>query len=377
MKILITYLTGIGNTILFIPTLRALRQWFADAVVDVVVRHQASKEILERINSTRNIYVFNPNSPKTFAQKVQFLHTLRQERYDVNITAVPANRMEFNVMSFLIGAKRRIAAGYQVGYYETLRFLQTELVEVSESYHDIDQNLSLLVPLGANKLLYAEKDISWDLNRDETASAEEVLRTMHLTPGDILIGFHPGCNPAQGNLLKRWPTSYFAMLGDKLVEQFGSKILLFGDQTETNLKEEILKTMKYQPVIPENMPLLKIAALIKRCQLFVTDDSGLMHVAAAVGIPTVSLFGPSDPRRNAPYGEKHIILKAALPCAPCNRYPHFQSGGSYVRCMYKGDRKGYCMQSITVEKVYHTIVQHYTNALKPKGEGNGSKENIV
>ena len=364
MKILITYLTGIGNTILFIPTLRALHHQIPDAVVDIVVRHQESKDILERVNSSRKIYVLNSHNPKTAVQKIQLLRTLRQERYDMNLTAFPANRMEFNVLSFLIGAKRRIAIRYQVGHYETLGFLQTESVEVPENYHDIDQNLSLLAPLGVNKLLYAEKDISWNLREDEIAYAEDFLSKQQLTPQAILIGFHPGCNPAQGNIFKRWPTAYFARLGDLLQEQFGAQILLFGDQSETPLKEAIRQAMKYPPLIPDNRPLLQIAALIKRCHLFVTNDSGLMHVAAAMGVPIISLFGPSDPRRNAPYGDKHTVLRADLPCIPCNTYPHYQFGGSYVRCIYKGDRQGYCMQSISVETVYETIVRNYAHLFK-------------
>lgn len=365
MKILITYLTGIGNTIMYIPALRTLHQQLPDAIVDVVVRHQASKEILERFNCCRKIYVFNPSIHKTFAQKLHFLRTLRAERYDVNITAFPSNRREFNIISFLIGAKRRIAIRYHVGNFETLEFLQTELVETDESVHDVDQNFSLLGPLGINTLLCNGKDISWDVNDEENAYAEELLRKLQLTSHDILIGFHPGCNPSQGNSLKRWPTGNFAILGDKLIEAFDSKILIFGDEGETDLKKDIQLSMKYPSIIPENMPLLKIAALIKRCQLFVTNDSGLMHVATAMGVPTVSLFGPSDPKRNAPYGEGHTVIRADLPCIPCNKYPHYQYGGSYVRCVYNNNHKGHCMQSITVEKVYDTIVQNYASILQP------------
>jgi len=227
----------------------------------------------------------------------------------MNLTAFPANRMEFNVLSFLIGAKRRIAIRYQVGHYETLGFFKPNPWKSLKIITTLTKNLSLLGPLGVNKLLYAEKDISWNVRDDEIAYAEDFLSKQQLTPQAILIGFHPGCNPAQGNILKRWPTAYFARLGDVLQEQFGAKILLFGDQSETSLKEAIRQAMKYPPIIPDNRPLLSIAALIKRCHLFVTNDSGLMHVAAAMGVPIISLFGPSDPRRNAPYGDKHTVLK--------------------------------------------------------------------
>ncbi len=363
-KILILYLTGIGNTILFIPTLRVLRHQLADTIVDVMVRHEQSKEILERINCSRKIYVFNPNTHKTFVEKLQFLRTVREERYDVSITTFPSNRAAFNILSFLIGAKRRIAPRYQVGYIETLGFLQNELVNTNVNSHDVKQNLSLLTPLGLD-VNYAEEEISWDVTEGEIRYAEHVLKEAHLTPKDLLIGFHPGCSPAQENLYKRWPTKCFALLGDILVEQFGAKILVFGSNDETSLKKDVFNLMKHKPIIPETTSLLKTAALIKKCRLFVTNDSGLMHTATAMGVPTVSLFGPSDPARNAPYGRGHIVVRAypILPCMPCNKYPHYQYGGSFVRCIYKNAHKGACMQNITVDQVYETTIRNYSDIL--------------
>jgi lipopolysaccharide heptosyltransferase II len=365
MKILITYLTGIGNTIMYIPTLRTLHQQLPDAIIDVVVRHQASKEILERINCCRKIYVFNPSIHKTFAQKIYFLRTLRKERYDVNITTFPSNRAEFNLLSFFIGAKRRISLRYEVGYTETLGFLQTELVEADATRHEIDQNLSLLAPLGVNIFL-AEKNGGLYLQEQEEDYAEAFLKKANLTPKDVLIGFHPGCNPAQGNIYKRWPPKHFGMLGDKLVEQFGAKIFVgFGGSEEDSLYREIYDFMKHKPIIPESTSILKTAAIIKQCKLFVAGDSGLMHLATVMKVPTVAIFGPVDVTRSAPVGAADTVIKADLPCVPCNKYPHYQYGGSFIRCVYNSNRKGHCMQSITVEKVYNTIVQNYASILQP------------
>lgn len=365
MKILLTYITGIGNTVMCIPALRTLRRNFPEAVVDVVVRHQASQELLERIACQRKVYVFNAVTHKTWRQKFQFLQALRQEQYDVNITTFPSNRCEFNLLSFCIGAKRRIAPRYQVGNLETLDFLQNELVDINEEYHDIDQNLSLLVPLGISKLSWNGKDISWELTVEERAYAERCLNSLGLSQEDMLIGFHPGCNPDQGNFLKRWPVDHFARLGDQLIDEFDAKILLFGDSKEAGLRESIKSLMKYPPYIPETTALLNVAALIKQCRLFVTNDSGLMHIAAAMGVPTVSLFGPSDMVRNAPYGEGHLVIQATLPCSPCNTYPHYRYGGSFIRCIYHGTRKGECMRTITVEQVYRTLSEHYADILPP------------
>ncbi len=366
-KILILYLTGLGSTILFIPTLRVLRHQLADTVVDIMVRHEASKEILERINCSRRIYVFNPKSHNKLFEKLKFLHTLRQERYDVSITTFPSNRSAFNILSFLIGAKRRIFPRYQVGYIETLGFLQNEAVDMNGTYHDVKQNLSLLTPLGLD-VNRAEEDIGWDVTEDEARQADHLLKEAHLTPDDLLIGFHPGCNPAQGNMYKRWPAKSFAMLGDILVEEFGANILVFGSNNETPLKKDIFSVMKHKPVIPETTSLLNTAALIKTCRLFITNDSGLMHTAVAMGIPTISVFGPSNPARNAPYGSGHIVIRADLPCMPCNKYPYYQYGETSIRCIYNNAYKGFCMHCVSVEKVHQAIVQNYADLLEIGGQ---------
>ncbi|GAK57643.1 glycosyl transferase family 9 [Candidatus Vecturithrix granuli] len=365
MKILISYLTGLGNTILFIPTLRLLQQRFPEAIIDVLVRHEVSKDILKRINRCRHLYVFNSSTHPTLKGKLGFLYMLRRERYDVNITAFPANRTEFNLLSFLIGAKRRIAPRYQVGYMETLGFLQTDLVGSSVFCHDVKQNLSLLTRLGID-VSHAEDNLCWDLHPEEKTYAETWLQSVNVAPQDRLIGFHPGCNPSQGNIYKRWPAKYFARLGDRLTEEFGVKILILGSDDELSLNKDIFSFMEHKPLIPEPTTILNTAALIKQCTLFVSNDSGLMHTATAMRVPTVGLFGPSDPGRNAPYGKGHIIVRSNLACIPCNKYPHYQYGGSYVQCVYEREQKGYCMQSLSVDQVYETIVRNYAEILNPE-----------
>ncbi len=351
---------------MLIPTLRTLCQQLPGTIVDVLARHKASKDILERVNSSGNIYIFNPGHSKSFTQKAQFLRMLRKRQYDVSMTTFPSNRAEFHLLSYFIGAKRRIAHRYKRGYFQTLGFLQTEFVEVDVHHHEIDQNLALLSPLKINAIS-AKKDTCFSLEEAEVRYAEEFLKKHHLSPQDILIGFHPGCNPAQGNIYRRWPAEHFAKLGDKLAETFRAKILVgFGGQEENQLNEKIYQLMIHKPIIPENTSIVKTAALIKKCWLFVAGGSGIMHLAAAMNVPAVALFGPIDPVRCAPDGEGHLVIQADLPCVPCNTYPHDQFGGSHIRCIYEGDRQGYCMQHISVERVYEAIVRNYTALLKPE-----------
>lgn len=362
MKILISYLTGLDSTILFIPTLRLLQQRFPDALIDILVKHETSQDILQRLHRCRHVYVFNSSTHPTLKEKLRFLYALRRERYDANLTAFPSNRSEFHLLSFVIGAKRRIAHRYEVGFMETLGFLQTELVASSVFCHDVKQNLSLLTRLDID-VSHAEDNLCWNISPQERAYAERWLQRVKFTTTDLLIGFHPGCNPSQGNIYKRWPAKYFARLGDRLVEAFGAKILLLGSDDELSLKKEIFSFMEHKPLMPDTATILNTVALIKQCRLFVSNDSGLMHAATAMRVPTVGLFGPSDPARSAPYGKGHIIVRADLPCMPCKKYPHYHYGDSSVQCVYDDEHKGHCMQQLSVDQVYEAIVRNYSDIL--------------
>jgi ADP-heptose:LPS heptosyltransferase len=364
MKILITAITSIGQTIVFIPTLRMLRQQLPEAVIDLVVREQASKDILERIRCSRNIDVLNPYSPGTAVHKAQLLLELRREHYDVSITAFPSNRLACNLFSIGVGARQRIATRNLVGQAETFGFLQTDVVDTNVHYHDVKQNLTLLTGLGIDILL-ADEDISWEVSAEEAAYAAGVLDQAGWRPDELIIGFHPGGNPQQGKLCKRWPAHYFARLGDKLCEQLGAKIVLFGGSEEIPLKEEIAANMKHQPLIPAPAPLLPTAALIRACRLFIANETGLMHTATAMGVPTVGLFGPGNPSRRAPHGRGRLVIRADLPCVSCDKYPFYQYGSPMVTCLYKGAQKGVCMQRISVEHVYDIIVRNYAHLLPP------------
>lgn len=365
MKILIGYITGVGNSVMAIPMLKTLRRQLPDAEVHVLVRHQASKELLERIGCQQTVHVLNPAIQHSMARKTQFLLALRRERFDVHITTFPSNRREFHLLSALIGAKRRIAPRYEVGHLETFGFLQTELVDADPNRHEIDQNLSLLTPLGVNVIL-AERNGGIRLEQHELDAAADFLKRSGVTPSDRLIGFHPGCNPAQGNYLRRWPAAYFAELGDRLIEQHNVKIVLgFGGPEELPLYQEIAALMTHAPIVTEPMPVLQTAALMRHCRVFLASDSGLMHLSCLMKVSTIALSGPIDPGRDGPVGTMHTSLKSALPCSPCNVYPHFQYGGSHIRCRYRGGKRGLCMQRITVDQVYETILTTYADVVRP------------
>ena len=170
--------------------------------------------------------------------------------------------------------------------------------------------------------------------------ADKNLADHGIRPGDRIIGLAPGAiyGPA-----KRWPTERFAELADRLAQEYGAKVLVLISPKEQLLGREIRSLTRQAPLFwDRSFPLLEVAALMKRCHLFIANDSGPMHMAAAVGTPVIAIFGSTSPAWTAPAGTGHMILHNPLACSPC-----FQR-----RCALTTYE---CLNSITVPEVLTAV----------------------
>ena len=181
--------------------------------------------------------------------------------------------------------------------------------------------------------------------------ADEFLEKNGVSDGDMLIGFQPASSRPD----RRWSSDSFAKLGSELVKKYGANIIIFGVPSEKDVGDEIQSKMNN----PLNPPLLKgefkgvinaagktsvreLSALLKRCHLLVTNDTGTMHVAAAVGTKVVALFfAHALVHETGPYGEGHIILQADIPCSPCSHHANCKNPA--------------CKDYITVEDVLTAV----------------------
>jgi ADP-heptose:LPS heptosyltransferase len=141
-----------------------------------------------------------------------------------------------------------------------------------------------------------------------------------LGPGDgrRFIGVHA----SGGRAVKQWHLDRFAAVSTALAREHGATIILTGTAADTPLVQEVRRSLPPDvPVVDVggNLDLLTLAAVLERCAVFVTGDTGPMHVAAAVDTPTVAIFGPSDPARYRPLTDRHRVVRIDLPCSPCNR----------------------------------------------------------
>ncbi|RKY38376.1 MAG: hypothetical protein DRP72_01905 [Candidatus Omnitrophota bacterium] len=343
-RMLIISLSGIGNTLLALPFLTSLKDNFSSAQIDLVCLTQGIVELLSPRGLIDNFYVFSRNIVKVLFMILR----LRRNKYLYSFIIFPSNKWQFDLVAFMIGARYRVTHCYKYRSKINLSFLQNIRIKAEETLHDVEQNLNFLKIFNINS---SQREVELFLDDRELAFAEDFLKNKGLQEA-FLVGIHPGgggrlSKKWQGRF-KRWPVSYFSKLCDRLIEQKGAKILIFGGREESEIKKEVKRIASHKEslFIIEELSLRRVSALIKKCKLFISNDTALMHISAALGVSTLGIFGPTNWRRTAPYSNSGYYISSDIPCSPCLKYPFFSSS-SKIKCN-KGVK---CLKEITVEKV--------------------------
>jgi heptosyltransferase-2 len=196
-----------------------------------------------------------------------------------------------------------------------------------------------------------DKSLSIYPEKDYEDFACGYLAGLDIKNDDLLVGMHPGSSEKFGMINRRWPVRYFAKLADMIIDKKKAKILVFGGPKEENLRNKLKELCKNKNdvIIVSSLGIDQVASLIKKCNLFISNDSGLMHLAAIQDIRTVGIFGPADPRRTGPYGNKHMVIRKGLECSPCWSLENI---GRRFRCI-KGSME--CLESLGVDEVFDII----------------------
>lgn len=355
MKIIIFCLSGVGNTILFTPTLKELCANLPNAKITLLVAKQPFAEPVKGSDLVENIVVFEQNG---LWSKLALLWKLRSSKYDYSITAFPSNRWQHNLFAFLVGAKTRITHSYQVAKLRTLSFLQNKKVSAIEGIHDVEQNLRLLEPLRIEKNAPVLEPFFYLLDEDKEFAKE--FWNKNALRGEFVVGIHPGGDRRYA--YKRWSKESFVHLIEKLVNEKRAKILLFAGPDEElfveDIKEQLSKSERVYLI--RRTGLKKVAALISECSCFICNDSGLGHVAAALRVKTLSIMGPTIHTRISPYGKRANFVRTGIECSPCLKYP-FQATNSRIKC----DKNMKCMRELQVDTVFKAIETLLENLPSP------------
>jgi heptosyltransferase-1 len=302
-RILIIKPSSLGDIIHALPTLAALRDRFPSAHIAWLVKRQWAG-VLERVDGLDRIWPIEP----ALKGWLQIVPSLRAETFDLVIDLQGLFRS--GAMAWLTGCPTRI--GFANGR-EGSPFLYTKTVPVpTPDMHAVDRYLLIAASLGA-----APKGSPEFRMRPAPTDRERVaqlLKSVGLISGAPWIAV----NVSARWDTKRWPPEYFAAVADVLQEKRLTAVALIGGPEDRAVAQAVLSRMQTTPIDltgrtnPELLP-----ALLASASLLLTNDSGPMHIAAAMGTPAVALFGPTSPTRTGPYGSRHRVLTSGVPCSPC------------------------------------------------------------
>lgn len=296
-NILLVMMGGIGNLVLFTPAMRALRAAFPQARVALLTAERGVERILDNEGLADGAICLS-GGRRLFG----LLSDLRSARFDMAMAAAHTNPLKTGALLRVLGIPVRI--GQSIGGRNVF---YTVSVPMSENTHETDGAIALLEKTGIG---FPDRLRTPCLcpAPDELADARRFLAE-HDALGRPLIGMHAGSGPRQK--FKRWPAERFVETADRLAEEHGATIVLTGGEGEKELAAGIARRMRSVPVNAAGMLGIRgTAALIRLCGLFISNDSGLAHVSAALGTPTLVLFGPTNPARTGPRGFNVRIIEA-------------------------------------------------------------------
>lgn len=314
--ILLLNTTAMGDTLLSTPAIRVLREVFPEARITSFVSPIAKEILLNNPNINRIIDYPGRISLPFFFRLPGIIKGLRKEKVDLSIV-LDSNDPEAGPFSYLSGAPVRI------GWHESrLSFLfNLPARKKINGLHIVDIKLKALETIGV-KAVGRKPEIF--LSEEEETKADRMLRDEGLSEEGI-VGIHP----FGAKRYKWWPEEYVVSSCNLLLKRYNYRTIIFGGNKERPFAKEMFGKISVKPLIAAGkLSIRESAALIKRCSFFITSDSGPMHIAQAVGTPTIAIFGPTDPSSTGPTGEKNIVLKKEINCSPCKVYDC-----SHVSCM--------------------------------------------
>ncbi|HDL19106.1 MAG TPA: lipopolysaccharide heptosyltransferase II [Bacteroidetes bacterium] len=303
-KILIVKLRAIGDVILTTPVFRNLREQFPDAQIDFVVEKPAYPLIQTDKNLNR-VFIAPSGKNRTVSRERKFFKEIRREKYDVCIDLFGNPRSA--LITLFSGAKLRVGYYFRGRKYAYQEKFSSRVSEVHEVEFNLDALRHFNIPIR-----FKQPEIH--INEVDLAAAHSIFEKLYTDDFPVAA-----LNPAGSWPAKKWPLPRFAQLAKMLHEEFHFRFVVLWGPGE--LAEAQLLAEKIGPVaaVHPETTLSQQAALLALCQLFIGNDTGPMHIAAAVGISTIGLYGPTNARLQSPYGEKaRAVFNPDIPCLGCD-----------------------------------------------------------
>lgn len=330
-KVLVIRFSSLGDIILTTPVLDALKENYRDSEIYFLTKqkYQGLFEADPRINSV--IYFQPEDRDRGVAGLFRMIKRLNQEKFAL-LVDLHSNLRSFFIRTLIkaqekVRYNKRLITRLQMVYFKKWK---TDSLSTVESYLKSLEKIEMKIDNKMPRLFVSQEEKIW---------AKKFLSEVGFKGGNLLVGIAPGAKWET----KRWGKDKFSSVAKKLSQDLSAKVLLVGDRNDLNLIEDIKDYLGEDRTVQAiDLPLSKLIALIETCELFISNDSGPMHLASALGVPTIGIFGPTSPNLGfVPSGLKDKIFWKGLECSPCSLH-----GGK--KCVRE---KRFCMEEIMPEEV--------------------------
>jgi heptosyltransferase-2 len=328
-RILIARTDRIGDVLLSTPVIKALRDRFPQSYIAMMVSPYAKDIVAGNPYLDKVIVLDKEGKHKGWFRSVKLVRELKKEKFDLALILHPASRV--HLLTFLSGIPRRI------GYDRKLGFLLTDAIKHTKQLgekHESEYNLDLLRYLGIEA---KDRSLFMPVRIDSEKWVQGFFKQEAVNETDRLLAL----NPAASCPSKIWPVERFAQVADRLAQKYGFKILVISSAKDYKLADNLIKHMHSAAInLAGKTSITQLAGILKRCQLFISNDSGPVHIACAVGTPVISIFARNQaglsPKRWGPVGARDRILHKA----------------ACIECLAHNCQKGFaCLKAISVEDV--------------------------
>ena len=315
-RVLIRGTNWVGDAVMSIPAMKEIRRIFPSAHISLLARPWV-KDVYAKVDFIDEIIEYDKNAKhRGWSGLGRLTSDLKARRFEIAILL--QNAFEAALIAWLSDIP------YRIGYARDARsLLLTHPVKIDPELRSLHQAHYYLALLYGASLLgfqsWRRKDygLSIRIGVPPTAdvAAGELLKSHGLEEGVLLIGLNPGATYGSA---KRWYTKRYAEVADSLAANFGARILIFGSAAERPIALAVAQNMKHAAtVLVGETTLGQLMALLKRCRLLITNDSGPMHHAAALDVPQIAIFGSTSEIATGPLCARAIVLKHQVPCNPC------------------------------------------------------------
>jgi heptosyltransferase-2 len=337
-NILVLRYRFIGDTILTVPFLRNLRRAEPDARIVWVVA-PGTVDVVRGIPYVDELIFWDPvtihadsrGTHRTLRSKISFIRDLRRRRFDT--VYVLKRSLSSAILALLSGARNRV--GFNT---EARGPLLTTRVPYRHDRHEVENFLAVL---RADRVPVHDTYLEAWLSDEERAFAADFLASHGVGEGERLVGIHPFA----ANQARAWHEENFIAAANEIQARYRMRVILFGGGRDRDLATAMAQRIAPAPILAVGETNLRQSmALLARCSLLVCNDSGVMHLGAALGVPLVAVFGPQSPVKFGPWGEKCRTMYAEFPCSPC-RQKFFRE------CEPSPRGRPACVEAITIQQV--------------------------